>query len=253
MKVKDIAILRNLQLLSYISKELEVQTHIKKNKLLGHPIISWYIERILRNLQSPMTQNEFKEFMNVSNKLDYVIANYDKDSKDYLNSNVRIIFKSQIYKKLFISDYIYPNNVFVQELESETEINNCILKLNNSIDLLKKVSPTYHKKMVNSINDIYVVKTNDETVEVSSSPNFNFGCFNICVTDIVNVTESIIHEMHHNILESNNLIYLFFENSKENKYSSPWRPDIRPVNGIFHAIYVFFHICLFYSRAISTH
>lgn len=70
-------------------------------------------------------------------------------------------------------------------------------------------------------------------------------------SSIATILENVIHEYHHDKL---NLAMKFYDfiSDKGIRYFSPWRNDIRPVNGLVHGIYVFVKIYSFYVKALDN-
>lgn len=68
----------------------------------------------------------------------------------------------------------------------------------------------------------------------------------------IRLVEAMVHEYHHNEL------YAVMEGTKvidaglDELYYSPWRPDARPLYGLFHALHVFSGVVDFYLHALSV-
>jgi HEXXH motif-containing protein len=56
--------------------------------------------------------------------------------------------------------------------------------------------------------------------------------------DVIDTVDHIIHESGHNKLDTlNNVFHLW--KPTEGRFSSPWRTDLRPMEGLLHGSYVF--------------
>ena len=81
------------------------------------------------------------------------------------------------------------------------------------------------------------------------------GAF-ICgvVHEPLELGDTLLHEFHHNRLFFIEEIGPFFVDPEDNlqttgAYYSPWRSDLRPLHGIFHALYVYLPVCRFWLEA----
>ncbi len=71
------------------------------------------------------------------------------------------------------------------------------------------------------------------------------------------LADNFIHEFHHNrlfLIEQNNpLLFDSVEDAEANNlYYSPWRFDLRPLRGIFHAIYVYTPVAQFWLNVYQA-
>ena len=72
------------------------------------------------------------------------------------------------------------------------------------------------------------------------------------------IAEAIIHEFHHNRLFCIEEITPLLSNSSapdieaDPLYYSPWRPDLRPLRGVLHALYVFIPVCWFWLQVYCS-
>lgn len=63
--------------------------------------------------------------------------------------------------------------------------------------------------------------------------------------------EAIVHEYHHNELHSLMEGCKLFDSLPDELCYSPWRPDPRPLYGLFHALHVFTSVTDFYVHALA--
>jgi HEXXH motif-containing protein len=68
----------------------------------------------------------------------------------------------------------------------------------------------------------------------------------------IRLAEAMVHEFHHAelhaLMEANEVV----EYREDELFYSPWRPDPRPLYGLFHALHVFTGVIDFYRKAETT-
>ncbi|RQH11591.1 AMP-binding protein [Okeania hirsuta] len=84
-----------------------------------------------------------------------------------------------------------------------------------------------------------------------SSSDFSGALICSVIENPYRLADNFIHEFHHNrlfLIEQNNPLLLdsVEESQGNNLYYSPWRLDLRPLRGIFHAIYVYTPVAQFW-------
>jgi HEXXH motif-containing protein len=82
----------------------------------------------------------------------------------------------------------------------------------------------------------------DGGIDTHSSASFSEAPGLIALSwhpDPVILAEALVHEYHHQKLNSLQLIDPLILGPPEARFYSPWRPDPRPLNGILHGAYVF--------------
>lgn len=86
----------------------------------------------------------------------------------------------------------------------------------------------------------------------SSSIDSHLGCQFLNPTDLqaFEICENLIHENAHNKLDSIMLLDPVLEDSGQ-LYRSPWREDPRPMQGVFHGVYVFSIVAVYYQKALK--
>lgn len=70
------------------------------------------------------------------------------------------------------------------------------------------------------------------------------------IEDPYETTDTLVHELHHNRFFFVEESGPFFRDSTaaivENRYYSPWRDDLRPLHGVFHALYVYLPVARYW-------
>lgn len=70
------------------------------------------------------------------------------------------------------------------------------------------------------------------------------------VKNAYELADTLIHEFHHNRLffieEFSSLLMDTDSQNNQEIYYSPWRNDLRPIKGLFHAVYVYISVCEFW-------
>lgn len=64
--------------------------------------------------------------------------------------------------------------------------------------------------------------------------------------------EVLVHEFGHNELNLYQESQQLFKDDPEQRFYSPWRPDPRPLNGLFHGIYSFWHVAEFFRCTLQS-
>jgi HEXXH motif-containing protein len=84
------------------------------------------------------------------------------------------------------------------------------------------------------------IRSPDEKTHCSfSSPQLPGVIFLSQTCDVVRLAEAIVHELGHNELDMFLSVSPLFDLCHDSRYYSPWRDDARPIQGLFHAVYVF--------------
>jgi len=197
--------------------------------------------------------NEINEIVNnfliPANSVELILNSYSPTRSSILIEEINFVFKCAIHKSIFIDQIVYPNGLVAMEINSNVskEINN----IEDALKILKNTRTFIRRALKDYISEIYVITTTERHFEISSSPKNLYGTFVMCANNPILIAESIVHETCHNILEAYNDQHHLFDNSKECVYKSAWRSDLRPIQGVYHATYVFYHICKFYREFIN--
>lgn len=158
---------------------------------------------------------------------------------------------------LHLSDSIIKRLVLpyydkVNLLIGDTNVKDFEEKLWYAFKSIARIDKSLHDDIL-SIMEFYVPLV-DPTECTSTSFTFNHFPHITFLSDsfsIATILENVIHEYHHNKL---NLTMKFhnFLSDKGGRYFSPWRNDVRPLNGLVHGIYVFTQIYSFYVKALDA-
>ncbi|MDX3749391.1 aKG-HExxH-type peptide beta-hydroxylase [Streptomyces sp. AK08-02] len=87
----------------------------------------------------------------------------------------------------------------------------------------------------------------------SGSSAETFGCMALSPpTSVTGLAVTLTHETQHNKLAA--LLHLFdlFEPGGPDRFYAPWRPDPRPLPGLFHGAYAHLGVALFWERRRET-
>lgn len=151
--------------------------------------------------------------------------------------------------------FLFKNFIPSKEIERFCKLENSLLeKMNNSLEFINNVDKALYNNIRSNINYLIPLQLQEDGIRTSfSSAEINGTIFISDGGTILDFCEALIHEYYHNELN----IYLQFDplftNDENNLYYSPWRPDPRPIGGLFHAIYVFTGVCLFYVKVLHEY
>lgn len=116
-------------------------------------------------------------------------------------------------------------------------------RLSEGLDLVREALPELHGEMDAIIHQIVIVGSNPESkYQVDGGSHFQLwgalflnGHFH---PDRIAVAEVLAHESAHSLLFSFCTDEALTNNDEEMTYTSPLRPDPRPMDGIYHATFV---------------
>ena len=117
--------------------------------------------------------------------------------------------------------------------------------IHQALILLKKYQHNYYHKITTLIEEFLVCGKLDNGFMRSSTTVRCFGCVvNTALTkgNVGQYIEDLVHESAHLELYLIQLDDPLVLNDKESTYKAPFRPDSRPMYGIYHAMYVLAHI-----------
>lgn len=205
------------------------------------------------------------------------MCNYLYPSKEEI---LALLFNDIFYKNYNTLDYInrlstenfcsYPilqklpdniSNIWSDigiELDKSYNIEKALLRINKAFEYINDYDPVFMFFNVNVlVKSIHLLKSNNEYNDISfSDPNLPYTVFiNLPGAHVNNwlerTVENLIHEAMHlqlSLLEKENNFYI-----KTNaKIFSPWKNEPRNNRGILHAVYVFFHLKIFWGKVYSS-
>ncbi|WP_339386760.1 aKG-HExxH-type peptide beta-hydroxylase [Vibrio caribbeanicus] len=153
---------------------------------------------------------------------------------------------SDIYKKPDEDQSDLGTYKFGPFIGSEKDYELEFYSLNRAIELLRVYSPDYYHKSACLIEEIIICGKLEGGFMRSSTSVKCFGCvINTAMSpgNTGQYIEDIVHESAHLELYLVQLEDPLVLNDKDARYSAPFRPDARPMYGIYHAMYVLGHIC----------
>lgn len=121
-----------------------------------------------------------------------------------------------------------------------------------ALELIDTADPALHQR-INQLINWYVPITAPDDPDVHhsfSATNLKGVIFLSEAYEDLRLAEALVHEFHHNelnvLLQTESII----EPVEGELYYSPWRDDPRPLQGLFHAVYVFSGVIAF-LRAVE--
>ncbi|RZF90457.1 hypothetical protein EXT42_18615 [Pseudoalteromonas sp. CO302Y] len=170
------------------------------------------------------------------------------DSYHYKLSEIKVTFADKMFMKseehaLIRSIYDRPDNneaaylfgAFSNDLEQEKK------KIYKALSTIETHLPEYYQQLVNFIPNLLITGPTDTRFITSASTVKLFGCVIIGsygTSSICTYLEDLIHELAHHRLFLEQAHDELIKNSPNEKYPAPFRSDLRPMAGLFHAHYV---------------
>ncbi|KER04743.1 HEXXH motif domain-containing protein [Photorhabdus temperata] len=149
-------------------------------------------------------------------------------------------------------DGVYAFGPFTGNSEEE------IVKIHQSLDLMKSVSPYYYDFVNSLIKHIVLVGQTERGGIKSGSTLKALGCIIISpntkeeISSINQYIEDLVHEASHSKLFLEQTKDQLVNNPIENLYTAPFRKDKRPMSGIYHANYVLGNIVSYFRQAVKA-
>lgn len=234
--------------------------------LLENQILAYYFVQV-------------KAQYNGSHKLIYTVVPEIGEStiRLYLGEDNKIVDISSLKIKTFPSLLIekIDSEVIVIEGEAleiqnsnETKINetlslhpNCELglekkiefaeKINSALDIIENFSPKCFLAFENFTK--VIVPVNEKNVVSYSMQSLpEFSCLNTFDRDFVDLIDDLIHENGHHVLNSILNFQSLMNEDDDKIYYSPWRRALRPVRGIYHAVFTFYWALELFSNLFEN-
>jgi hypothetical protein len=155
------------------------------------------------------------------------------------------LFKTQITKHgfcelIFAKDISLFEEEYSERISTETSNDIFLSKLiSKSLELIEVAMPHLYSQMISFIRYYIPMDAPNQLTHNSMSVKYLSGV--IFISSAYNdfrLAEALVHEYHHNELYLLQETESLFKHNDE-LYYSPFREDPRPLNGLFHAVYVF--------------
>jgi HEXXH motif-containing protein len=125
--------------------------------------------------------------------------------------------------------------------------------LGQSLRLIDAADPQLAAAITRAINWYVPVTTTDLSVHRSyTRPNLMGVIYLSLALNSVILAEAVVHEFYHSVLHLVMAAENVLDLGLDEKFYSPWRDDPRPLEGLFHAIYVSSGVARFYVAAESV-
>lgn len=135
----------------------------------------------------------------------------------------------------------------VSELNSESV--DFIHMLEEAIELIQIVDEELGRRLRTRISWYVQLRRADTDTHYSlTCPRLPRVIFLSQAKDKIRLAEALVHEFGHNNLNALHDVYPLFDDSSSCEFYSPWRPDKRPLSGLFHAVFVFGEILDFLMK-----
>ncbi|WLQ16502.1 cyclophane-forming radical SAM/SPASM peptide maturase YhhB [Hahella aquimaris] len=198
------------------------------------------------------TMNSIENGLTVC-RVDGTRLNIDKTYPRWLLDNVEKFKRGTLLLHLNDSWLRVPfgNSIIFERTETALDAE---LVFYNAIEIIEKWRPALLNEINSICKSVQFVRdpSADPNKIVSFSDNSVPGALYVSVVqggkliDAYDLADSIIHEYRHQKLYLLEKQYQIVENS-DNKVPSPWREDMRPPSGLFHAIFVFVELRRFWT------
>lgn len=120
--------------------------------------------------------------------------------------------------------------------------------LNEALDLIERMDPTLAEQIHGIVKWYFPIQTPDKRHVHNSFTiaGLNGAAFLSESYSFLPLAEALVHEYYHTELWMAMKVDKHLADSGEEVLYSPWRPDARPLQGLYHAVYVFTGLLEFY-------
>lgn len=125
------------------------------------------------------------------------------------------------------------------------------IAFSGAIQMLRRYLPEGFSYIRNNLKVVIPVLAKEERISLSSTPSYINGVFLASWVTSRELSEAIIHEVSHDILNQINTVNPLFV-AEAKGYYSPFRIDTRPVSGLVHAAYSFLSVCQLLKRVLDS-
>jgi HEXXH motif-containing protein len=163
------------------------------------------------------------------------------------------VFEIQGYDELrllCIRDLSLFEDEYINSINPDVDRENLRSMIAQSLDFISAVNYDLGTR-INSLEKWFVpiFTPGPQTHTSFTIQNLSGVLFLSQATDFLRLAEAIVHEFHHAELNLLMVLEKLFDDDNDKRYYSPWRDDPRPLQGLFHGIYVFSELIDFYERA----
>ena len=131
--------------------------------------------------------------------------------------------------------------------------------IGDALTFLDGLDAQFASRIGSTINWYIPVRSDDPQMHISFSvPKLTGVIFlsqptpEMGVPGWLKIGEVLVHEFAHNELNLYQESKPVFKDDPERLFYSPWRPDPRPLNGLFHGIYSFWHVAEFFRCSLQS-
>jgi HEXXH motif-containing protein len=128
--------------------------------------------------------------------------------------------------------------------------------IGKALELLERLDPLLATRIACRIKWYVPLRSPDPCVHLSFSvPRLSGVIFlsqpttEMRVPVSLKLAEVLVHEFAHNELHLHQESQQLYTEDPKERFYSPWRPDPRPLNGLLHGLYSFWHVAEFFRRA----
>jgi HEXXH motif-containing protein len=152
----------------------------------------------------------------------------------------------------WITKQKFPYDIMARPVAAN-ELDAWRLEAKEQFKCLEDVWPEMARNVIQMNNTLVPVYSKNRDVSISSTSDSFWGAILVSQAQTELFCESLVHEHSHNVMYAMLRAHKLLLNDGLTPISfySPWRPDARPVYGIFHAVYVFDRVCEYYSRLLQ--
>lgn len=122
---------------------------------------------------------------------------------------------------------------------------------NRAVDLLKEFSPNSYSKLF-SFTQLITPIQEKGVVSYSSENIVGYSSINLFDRDFVDLLDDLVHENGHHMLNCLLASIDPIEEDDELIYYSPWRRAMRPIRGLYHAVFTFYHGLVLFSDLLEN-
>ncbi len=168
---------------------------------------------------------------------------------DYVKNRKIQTFEFGEIKSIELNNGFYPYISFI--CNDDKKKNLFLKRISKALDIIKTYSPNSYLCFSYFTHTITPIK-DKKIVSYSTQKLPGYSVINFYHRDFVDLIDDLIHENgHHHLNYYLNYTSLIIEDSEKIFYS-PWRKQLRPIRGIYHAVFTFYWaMALFRDLAVG--